>query len=256
MQRILPETELEKKLMTMGAIFVEENQVLDEVFQVVGSDLVEGKELSPDTREQVLNEIGEYFFRLDMNYGPTIKLDCIGILEEFWGVKDKKSALSALENIRTQGHRTKFNVLKGCVSGDGDIDPHELEKFKKVFSFDLEESQNVEMADEDFKKLAHWMQRTHKYLKDSGILAWDAARYVHLARLSFVAGYLEDNETWAELLKLAPITEGHFSSWMEFAQSFLIGRTFWSGSDDPAVKAICERLLGHPASPWQFFDWT
>lgn len=256
MQRILPETNLEKKLMCLGAAFVEENQVLDEVFQVVGSDLEEGKELSEDTREQVINEIGEYFFRLDMNYGPQIKGDCIGILEEFWGVKDKKSSHSALENIRTQGHRTKFNVLRSCVSAEGEIDPAALEKFKKVFSFDLEESQDVQMGDEDYQKLAHWMQRTHRYLKDSGILAWDAARYVHLARLSYIAGYLDDNETWAEILKLAPITEGHFANWMEFAQSFLIGRTFWSGSDDPAVKSICERLLGHPASPWQFFDWT
>jgi hypothetical protein len=256
MQRIIPETQLERKLMCFGAAFVEQNQVLDEVFQVVGSDLVEGQELSAETREQVIDEIGEYFFRLDMNYGPEIKIDCIGILEEFWGVKDKKSALSTLENIRTQGHRTKFNVLRSCIDADGDIDPVALEKFKKVFSFDLEDSQDMQMAEEDYHKLAHWMQKTHRYLKDSGILAWDAARYVHLARLSFVAGYLDDNEAWGAILKLAPLTEGHFSTWMEFAQSFLIGRTFWSGSDDPGIKAICERLLGHPASPWQFFDWT
>lgn len=255
MQRILPETKLEKKLMCMGAVFAEENQVLDEVFQIVGSDLIEGQELSPETREQVLNEIGEYFFRLDMNYGADVRLDCIGILEEFWGVRDKASALSNLENIRSQGHRTKFNVLRSCLSAEGEIDPVALEKFKKVFSFDLEESQDVQMADEDYRKLAHWMQKTHRYLKDSGILAWDAARYIHLARLSYIAGYLEDNEAWAEILKLAPITEGHFHNWMEFAQSFLIGRTFWSGNDDPTMKAICERLLGHPASPWQFFAW-
>lgn len=256
MQRILPETVLEKKLMCLGAVFVEENQVLDELFQVVGSDLIEGQELSEEIKNQVLDEIGEYFFRLDMNYGPDIKADCIGILEEFWGVTSKESALKNLENIRIQGHRTKFNVLKSCLPSDGTIDAVSMEKFKQVFCFDLEETQELNMSGEDYKKLAQWLQRTNKYLKESGILAWDAARYVHLIRLSFVAGYIDDTQAWAEILKLAPLIEDRFESWMEFSQSFLIGRTFWSGSDDPQIKALCEKLLGHPASPWQFFSWT
>ncbi|WP_413943379.1 DUF1266 domain-containing protein [Bdellovibrio sp. HCB-162] len=256
MQRILPETDLEKKMMSLGAVFVEENQVLDELFQVIGSDLEEGQELSPETKEQVLNEIGEYFFRLDMNYGPDIKSDCIEILQEFWAVHDKKSALQNLENIRTQGHRTKFNVLKSTLPSNGKIDIASMTKFKQIFSFDFAEGQELKMSDEDYQKLASWIQNTNRYLNEAGILAWDAARYVHLIRLGFIAGYLTDDEAWAEILKLAPITEGRFNSWMEFSQSFLIGRTFWSGGADPQVKSICERLLGHPASPWQFLDWT
>ncbi|KHD89139.1 MAG: hypothetical protein OM95_04735 [Bdellovibrio sp. ArHS] len=256
MRRILPETDLERKLMCLGAVFVEENQVLDEVFQVIGSDLMDDRELSSEIKDQVLDEIGEYFFRLDMNYGPEIKGDCIGILEEFWGVTDKASALKNLENIRQQGHRTKFNVLKSSLPSDGSIDAVSLEKFKQIFCFDIEVGQEVQMSKEDYTKLASWVQRTNKYLKEAGILGWDAARYIHLVRLCFVVGYLEDNEAWAEILKLAPVIEGRFDSWMEFSQSFLIGRTFWSGHDDPQVKEICQRLLGHPASPWRFFSWT
>ncbi|MBV2168804.1 MAG: DUF1266 domain-containing protein [Bdellovibrio sp.] len=256
MQRILPETDLEKKVMCLGAVFIEENQVLDELFQVIGSDLEDGKELPEDIKAQVLDEIGEYFFRLDMNYGPDIKIDCIGILEEFWGVRDKATALKNLENIRVQGHRTKFNVLKSCLPAEGTVDAASLSRFKQIFAFDLEEGQELQMSDEDYRKLAQWIQKTNRYLKDSSILAWDAARYVHLVRLSYVAGYLTDLEAWAEILKLAPLIEGRFDSWMEFSQSFLIGRTFWSGGDDPQVKAICEKLLGHPASPWHFFSWT
>jgi len=213
---------------------------------VVGAD---------DPRDQVLDEIGEYFFRLDMNYGPEIKEDCLQILEDFWRVNSKASALKTLEDIRLQGHRTKFNVLNSSLPSDGTLDASSLEKFKQIFNFDFE-GQELQMGEDDYRKLAQWMQRTQRYLRESGILAWDAARYVHLVRLSFVAGYLTDNEAWAEILKLAPIVEGRFASWMEFAQSFLIGRTFWSGSEDPEVKITCERLLGHPVSPWNFFDWT
>lgn len=260
MLRLLPETSLEKKLMCLGAVFIEENQVLDELFQVVGSDLVDRDEssgpLPSDVQDQILDEIGEYFFRLDMNYGPEIRTECIGILEEFWGIRDKATALKTLENIRRVGHRTKFNVLKSAIPSEGNIDLASMDKFKQIFSFDLEEAQELQMTDEDYKRLAGWMQRTNQYLKESGILAWDCARYIHLVRLSFVAGYLNDNEAWAEILKLAPLAEDRFGDWMEFSQSFLIGRTFWSGSDDPEIKLICQKLLGHPASPWQFISWT
>lgn len=256
MQRILPETNLEKKMMCLGAVFIEENQVLNEVSQVFESELSANQELAPEIKDQLLNEIGEYFFRLDMNYSSEIKPECIAILEDFWGVIDKNSALKSLENILTQGHRTKFNVLKNTLPGDGSLDSTSLSKFKQIFSFDLEDRHELKMSDEDYRKLAQWIQRTHRYLKESGILAWDAARYIQLIRLSFIAGYLNDDEAWAEILKLAPLVEGRFESWMEFSQSFLIGRTFWSGADDPQVKAVCERLLGSPASPWQFFHWT
>ncbi|UXR64339.1 DUF1266 domain-containing protein [Bdellovibrio bacteriovorus] len=256
MQRILPETDLERRLMSLGAPFIEENQVLDELFQVLGHDLAEDQEMSPETKEQVLDEIGEYFFRLDMNYGPEIKADCIGILEEFWSVVDRESCQRTLENIRTQGHRTKFNVLRTSLPVDGSIDAVSMEKFRQIFNFDLEDGQDLQMSEADYSKLALWVQRTNKYLKDSGILAWDASRYIHLVRLSFVAGYLSDIQAWSEILKLAPIVEGKFENWMDFSQSFLIGRTFWSGADDPRVKNICEKLLGHPASPWHFIAWT
>ena len=256
MQRVLPETNLEQKMMCMGAVFVEENHVLDDLFEIIGSDLVDGQELQSDAKEQVLDEVAEYFFRLDMNWGREIQADCIGILEEYWGVKSREQVLTTLENIRQQGHRAKFGVLKSFVPPEGPMSASNLEKFKQVFSFDFSEDHPAQMVDEDYQKLAAWMQRTNKYISDCGILGWDVARFVHLVRLSFVAGYIDDNEAWGEILKMAPLAEGKFKDWMEFSQSFLIGRTFWSGGEDPQVKMICERLLGHPASPWQFFSWT
>lgn len=247
MQRILPETDLERKLMCTAAVFVEENNALSELYQVIGD--------SSDP-ESSLNEIGEYFFRLDMNYGSQIKGDCIEILEDFWKVYDKASALEVLENIFEQGHRTKFSVMQKSIPSEGALDSVALDRMKQIFKFDMEDSQDLQMSNEDYTKLAMWMQRTHKFLGEAGILAWDVARAVHLVRLSYIAGYLDDNEAWKEILKWAPAIEGRFNNWMEFSQSFLIGRTFWSGVDDPEIKSICERLLGHPLSPWQFIPWT
>ncbi|MNS88519.1 hypothetical protein D3C72_1224970 [compost metagenome] len=253
MERLLAETELEKKLLCYGAVYLEEGHILDHLFEAIGGEIGEGEELDPEVRDDVLDEVSECFFRIDMNFPEEVRGDCVALLQEMWSVHDKKSALTALEKIRTEGHRTKFNVLKDCIPSEGRIDILSLEKFKQVFIFDMVNSEEVKMLDEEFKKLAEWMQRTQKYLGASGILAWDLARSVHLARLSYVAGYLDDNEAWAEILKLAPLSVDKFGNWLEFSQSFLIGLTFWAGQEIPEVKSSCERLLGNPASPWNFY---
>lgn len=253
MQRVLPETDLEKKMMSMAAIFIEENHVLDDLYEIIGSDLVDGKVLAPDVKEQVLEEIGEYFFRLDLNWGKEIKEDCLIILEDFWGVKTKEAALQTLEDIRKQGHRTKFNVLKGIAAAEEKISASSLEKFKQIFNFDFASEEQMQMTDDDHRLLAAWMKKTDRFVGECGILAWDIARGVHLARLAYVVGFFDDNQAWAEILNLAPIAEGKFKDWREFALSFIIGRTFWAGEEDPHIKMVCERLLGHPASPWNFY---
>ncbi len=255
MQRLLPETPLEMKMLCLGAIFIEENFVLDELYEVVMTDLVDNMDIHADESRLVLNELSQTFFRLDMNYGPEVKGDCLGILQEFWGVRDTSSAQQSLNNILTQGHRTKFNVLAATLGREVALSASQLQRFQQIFEFDFDERTPAQMSDEDYIKLGQWMIKSKSYLKESGILAWDAARYIHLIRLCFISGYLDSDTAWKGIVKLAPFVEGHFSNWMEFSQSFLIGRTFWSGQDDPQVKSICERLLSHPVSPWQFFPW-
>ncbi|HWU44455.1 MAG TPA: DUF1266 domain-containing protein [Bdellovibrio sp.] len=257
MPRVLPETDLEKKLMCMAAVFIEENQRLDDLFDIISSDLDETplQELPEDTREHVLAEIAESFFRLDFIADPPedLRAECIDFLQSLWNVRDHDSALKTLEEIRKQGHRVKFNVLKGCVSSDGTMSPAALEKFKNIFTFDMPEDFDMKMSDDDLRLLGGWMQKTNRFVGECGILGWDLARLVHLARLCYVVGYLDNNEAWNEILKAAPLAVDQFKDWKEFALSFIIGRTFWAGEEDPKVKKICERLLGHPASPWHFF---
>lgn len=254
MHRIHPETDLEKKLLCMGAMYIEENNVLDALDEIVGPDVIEGEPLSEDVKDQVLHEVSDYFFRLDMNFGPGARGDCIGILEEMWAVYDKESALKSLTEIREVGHRTKFNVLKNCLPSEGKIDLNTLDKFKQIFLFDFQEGQEVEFQEEDYLKLAQWVQRTQKYVADCGIVGWDISRYIQLVRLSYVSGYFNDQQAWEEILKIAPLATEKFSNWTEFSQSYLIGRTFWAGNESPEAKLICEKLLGHPVSPWQFYE--
>lgn len=248
MQRILPQSDFERKLMCLGAVFIEEYQLLDELFDRVGEVCIESK-------EEVLPDMDELFFRLDMSFGEDADADVMKVLDEAWNIKNKKEAHFRLEEIRKQGHRTKFNLLKTSLPSHGTINDSALKKFEQIFKFDLEDSYDLKMSTDEYLQLAQWIQKTHSYLSESGILAWDLARYVHLVRLSFIAGLLDSDEAWVEISKIKPLVEGSFKNWLEFSKSFLIGRTFWSGSDDARIKGVCERLLGHPASPWLVFKW-
>lgn len=243
MQRLAPELNKEKILLAMGAVYLEEGQILEALFEVLEGDL-QDIEVSEEAREFVIENINEAFLRLDMNYDPEFRADCLDLLGEMWDVKDRNSAIGTLENLLRQGHRGKFEGLKKNT--------HSLHKFKEIFKFDFDESEEITLSDEEFKQLAAWIERADGFVPQTGILAWDIARYVHLVRMCFFAGYLNNDEAWQRLLLAWPLIENKFSSWSEFAQSFLIGRTFWAGQEDPDLKETCERLLGHPASPWRF----
>ena len=93
-------------------------------------------------------------------------------------------------------------------------------------------------------------------MPEFGILAWDMARYVHVIRLCFIAGYLSDVECWDEINKITPICLSHFKDWDSFTKSYLIGRNFWNGSDpEDDIMTICSQLNERKTSPWKHFSW-
>jgi hypothetical protein len=253
-QRILPENEMEKKMMSMAAVFIEENKILDVLLDSIGEDVVDTIKSDPEVHSQIIGEISDFFFRLDLGWGPGAQAESMRMLDDLWEVRSREASLRNLEDILKQGHRTKFDLLKNCVADSDLISSATMEKFKQIFTFDFSEETEMKLSDEEFRLLARWIQKTDRFVGACGILAWDAARFVHLSRLSYIAGYLTEAEAWSEILKMAPLTLGKFKDWREFALSFIIGRTFWIGGEDPDIKKCCERLLGHPLSPWQFFD--
>lgn len=255
MQKTIADNDLEKFLMSLGAAFVEENHILDELLQRIDVDSLHDPEHNLDEVQLALKEVGTFFFSLNMGFEEELQSEILEILDLHWNVRDSQSADATLKEIREQGHRTKFNVLRSVLPATGKIESGSLEKFKQIFIFDFENPQDIKMSEEDLYKLAQWIQSTHKYLGPEGILGWDMARYVHVVRLYFMAGYFSADQAWKAINELSPIIVGKFPSWMEFSQSFLIGRTFWGGVDTPEIKQSCERLMGYPISPWVLLKW-
>lgn len=93
--------------------------------------------------------------------------------------------------------------------------------------------------------------------KEKPVIAWDGVRYVHVARMSYITGYLTPRDVWQQLGKIAPVLQKKFSSWSDLGSNFLEGRKQWGGAGydhDDLVKAYKE-LLSHPKSPWVTLPW-
>ena len=101
--------------------------------------------------------------------------------------------------------------------------------------------------------MAEWVRKANVYIENVGILAWDLARHTHLVRLCFLGGILDAEQCWSELAKSEVLFKSKFKDWMQFAQSYLIGLSFWTGEEDEIMKSSCERLMGYDLSPWNVF---
>jgi hypothetical protein len=90
---------------------------------------------------------------------------------------------------------------------------------------------------------------------DQGLLAWDMARLVHVARSARHARFLAESEAWTYLLAAGTQVAGAFRGWDDFGHAFLRGRLAWAGAADAKVEGATERLLTEPDSPWNRRAW-
>lgn len=83
------------------------------------------------------------------------------------------------------------------------------------------------------------------------LLAWDAARAIHVARLCFFAGYLDEAGAWSHVRAAAALVAPHFRTYADFGRAFLEGRALHVGAPEPALDAAVVALAQEASSPWQ-----
>lgn len=235
----LTATSLERKIsLAAGAMYVEEAKLISELLSRLDPSL--------DDVATIQKEVDEGFLRLDMNYGEDVKENSIELLSQMWEVESGEDLMDTFDFLIKQGHRGKFKAL---LSHTGNLD-----KFRQVFEFDFLEEDHLAISDEDLQALVNWLIKAEKLVHVPGILAWDIARAVHITRLGFLAGFISEEQAWKQIDQVYPAMKDLFNDWKHFAQSYLIGLTFWAGQEDPYVKSCCERLLGEPeVSPWGLY---
>lgn len=238
MENLTAQSRERKISLAAGAMYVEEAKLISELLS----------RLDPETEspEILQKEVDEGFLRLDMNYGSDVKENSIELLSQMWEVENTEDLVDTFDFLIKQGHRGKFKSLLTQTS--------DRDKFRKVFEFDFLDSDQVALSDQDLDSLIDWLVKAEKLITGPGILAWDLARAVHITRLGFLAELIDEKQAWKQIDQVYPAMQGQFKDWKHFAQSYLIGLTFWAGQEDPYVKSCCERLLGEPeVSPWGFY---
>jgi hypothetical protein len=74
-------------------------------------------------------------------------------------------------------------------------------------------------------------------------LAWDYCRLVWVGGVSYVAGYLTEEEAWQRILPAARAIQSDYSSWREMGEDYLRGRQHWYGKRDPQFDSIFQLLV-------------
>jgi hypothetical protein len=167
------------------------------------------------------------------------------VLSQWWGVNNHDELLRALNWLQFEGHRAEFDELGRRVDALSDSE------FRSII---IAADNNAQAANQ-----LDITRRNYRRLGHKGILAWDIVRYIALCRWGYLAGYFTDTEAWDHIMPAASRLQLSFDSWQDLQSDFLIGREYWSvqqtENNGPRFRAIYERFLQDPGSPWNANPW-
>ena len=87
------------------------------------------------------------------------------------------------------------------------------------------------------------------------LAAWDYGRAGFIARYSYAADYLGEEEAWYHIKLAADNASSVYSSWREFTAAYVLGRALAFGSSSADIIDTLEFLLHHPDSSFQTIDF-
>lgn len=139
------------------------------------------------------------------------------ILTEFWGIENKDDVYNTISWLLNEGHTDEYLGYANADTIDElineDMDEEEIEIVKNGFEF-------------------------AKYFKDklpeNIMLGWDYGRAAAIVRWSYFMNYINEEEAWEILNKIASVMIGAFNSWKEFGISYIVGGLFWTYRKDPS----------------------
>ena len=108
------------------------------------------------------------------------------------------------------------------------------------------------VASEKFEgmlKAAAWKIHASCKKETQDEAAWTHAHIIYLAGLGVTAGFLGPEEGERLAKNAAKVVGGRFSSWPEFARSFVLGAEFHNGWEADRYKNICDRIC-EAGIPW------
>lgn len=200
-------------------------------------------------------------------------------LYKWYEITDPEGAVSILDWLLNEGHRTVYNeifpVIKTVTGADARrdaivqlynerfrqevaevVDDAEAERIKEKFEGLL--SRAVEFGD-NLKGCVNGPRANHPFVAfndenlSKGISAWDFGRLVTVARSAFSADYIDEQTAWGYIREAYRLTIQEYSNWKEVAAAYLVGRGMWGGDTMmlDGLYGIAEDCIAKEDSPWK-----
>ena len=153
----------------------------------------------------------------------------IQVLSSAWDVTDTATAKETLEYLLTEGHKAE-------------VDPALAElRTPEAATANSAEFQ----AYEDVKKnlVDNYGYTAEQIDGIKTISAWDYDRLVNVARFSYSAGYITEQEMWDYINKAVTQAKNDYNSWEEYFAGVMLGRTLAYGQPFADSKAQADILL-------------
>jgi hypothetical protein len=201
-------------------------------------------------------------------------------LSSYWSINSPQEAAETLEWLGRYGHRFYYDIVfqvhSDGATGDGRQEVLEAlvasgrygspETVRKQIATPgpSEEKDLVFSALDEAMEMLGNFRSIFRLLEDevngsyspkdysTGILAWDLGRLVTVARMSLDLKYIGQDEFNRILSHVDGELRSHFSSWPQFAKSYIIGRASWAGQNMTlgGIIGIAEDLMTDAKSPW------
>lgn len=158
-------------------------------------------------------------------------------------VNEKNKSITKLELSNIWKIKTKEdveNLIKSLLS----------ESRREIVFKEATENIKVDKFKNEFKT----------YYETSGkkaSIAWDYARAMHIAGISYLAGYYSKEEALDKSLEISKLIQKDFSSWDEYNESFLEGFENTTNNKEATklLKTRIDNLKKSPTSPYKI-QWN
>lgn len=169
------------------------------------------------------------------------------MMNEWWGITNRQSALETLDWLKREGHRTEYNnvydvLVVGNVTSCQDLPDADLSLCR----------------DSDIRDIHDIAKQVHDLAGDKTLIAWDFARLINVARWCYTMGWLSEEEAWTYIIPASIKIQTTYSSWEEFGRHYIYGRAYWMrdlNANRPQESILKFLINEKNSTPWTTMSW-
>lgn len=181
------------------------------------------------------------------------------VMRESWGINNREDAIRFLDaRSGEEGHRFIFDPLLKIYLAQKEAGIDNINFSGTIFENNRQDAIDyLKNLEEVLEIDDYWFDDGDEEL-EVGTAAWDIGRIVYVVRTCYSLGYISESEAWNYIGKIADLASKTFEDWLDYAQSYILGRAMWGGADEDGWENNSEfaiDALENEDSPWVEMDW-